>query len=99
MRYAENEKRMKQLLRAGVATAAAAAVLGLAGCSSSVQMPDTIKIQNAMSADDIAVSFHVALPLCPKKEALRPISVLPPEKREEAAGAPPISVFRHHSRP
>jgi hypothetical protein len=52
-----------------------------------------------LSADDIAVSFHVALPLCPKKEALRPISVLPPEKREKAAGAPPISVFRHHSRP
>ncbi|XUR85354.1 hypothetical protein WCP94_001994 [Bilophila wadsworthia] len=40
------------------------------------------------------MSFHVALPLCPKKEALCPIPVLPPEKREKTAGAPPISVSR-----
>ena len=67
------------------------------GCGTVYERPETNPLD--LSADDIAVSFHVALPLCPKKEALRPISVLPPEKREKAAGAPPISVFRHHSRP
>ena len=67
------------------------------GCGTVYERPETNPLD--LSADDIAVSFHVALPLCPKKEALRPISVLPPEKREKAAGAPPVSVFRHHSRP
>lgn len=65
MRYAENEKRMKQLLRAGVTTAAAAAVLGLAGCSSSVQMPDTIKIQSAEGSHVITVTGREEVKVVP----------------------------------
>ena len=62
------------------------------GCGTVYERPETNPLD--LSADDIAVSSHVALPLCPKKEALCPICCLPPEKRGKAADTPPISVFR-----